>query len=281
MADDDDFLTETRKPSRPAPAAPQAKKKNEVLDGPFPDDTSDKGELFRACLAEFLAMTMFVFLGCGSVAATGEFLVDDKDFSVKVNVARVLPIATTFGLAIVVLAFNIGPISGGHINPAVTFALMLHRKISPGRMCLYWIAQFLGSVLGAAILWGGISNATYAAAPGMVVNITGFRPGVDPLPWVGRPPFALGANQLNPVLTASNGLLLEIMGTSFLIGTVLSTAVDPRSLGNVGQLAPLPIGMSVWVAHLVLIPWTGKLRYFFHGNFTEGTDEFFNRPVTI
>jgi len=75
------------------------------------------GELFRAVLAEFLAMTMFVYLGCGSVTATGEFLVDDEDFQVKTNVARVLPIATTFGLAIVVLAFNIGPISGGHINP--------------------------------------------------------------------------------------------------------------------------------------------------------------------
>jgi hypothetical protein len=51
----------------------------------FPNDTSDKGELFRAVLAEFLAMSMFVFLGCGSVAATGEFLVDDQDFGVKVS----------------------------------------------------------------------------------------------------------------------------------------------------------------------------------------------------
>lgn len=58
-------------------------------------------------------------MGCGSVAATGEFLVDDSDLTVKSSVARIMPIATTFGLSIVVLAFAIGPISGGHINPVV------------------------------------------------------------------------------------------------------------------------------------------------------------------
>ena len=228
--------------------------------GEFPDDISDRAELLRAILAEFLAMTMFVFLGCGSVAATGEFLVDDFDLGIKVNVARVLPIATCFGLTITVLVFNIAPISGGHINPAVSFALMLQRKISPWRFFFYGIAQLLGSTLGAALLWGGISNASYAASPGVVVNITGFVPGVSVIPAVGHPPFGLGANMLNPVLSTSNGLLLEIMGTSMLVGTVLSTAVDKRSLGPVANLAPIPIGLSVWVVHLVLIPWTGKCR---------------------
>ena len=79
------------------------------------------GELFRAFLAELLATALFVFLGCGSVAATGEFLVDDSASGITVDVARVLPIATTFGLAITVLAFGIGPISGGHINPGAFF----------------------------------------------------------------------------------------------------------------------------------------------------------------
>ena len=182
---------------------------------------------------------------------------DTTTRQVKTNVARVLPIATTFGLSITVLAFNTAAISGGHINPAVTFALMLQRKVSPLRMVLYWIAQALGATLGSALLWAAISGSSYNPAPGDVVNITGFRQGVDILPWVGRPPFGLGANQLNPVLSTSNGLLLEVMGTSFLVGTVLSTAVDGRGMGAIGSLAPLPIGMSVWIAHLVLIPWTG------------------------
>ena len=130
-------------------------------------------------------------------------------------------------------------------------------------MVLYFIAQFLGSVVGAALLWGGISGASYNPTPGVVVNVTGFRPGIDVIPAVGRPPFGLGANQLNPVLSTSNGLLLEVVGTGMLIGTVLSTAVDGRSLGSLSNLAPIPIGISVWIVHLVLIPWTGELGGFF------------------
>ena len=125
------------------------------------------------------------------------------------------------------------------------------------RSVYYMIAQCLGSTFGAALLWGGISNASYVPNPS--TNITGFRPGIDIVPAVGKPPFALGANMLNPVLTTSNGLLLEIMGTCLLVGTVLSTAVDNRSLGSVSMLAPIPIGISVWIVHLVLIPWTGKI----------------------
>jgi glycerol uptake facilitator-like aquaporin len=254
MVNEEDQIVTARAPPRRRPSAPAPPADPP---SPFPDDTRDKGALFRACLAEFLAMTMFVFLGCGSVTATGEFLVDEKDFSIKVNVARVLPIATCFGISITVLAFNIGAISGGHINPAVTYALMLQRKVSPARMILYFIAQFSGSLLGASILWAGLSGATWNPSPG--VNMTaGFRLGIDQIPAVGKPPFYLGANQLNPVLSTSNGLLLEVMGTSFLVGTVMATAVDGRAMGNVGSLAPIPIGISVWIAHLVLIPWTGK-----------------------
>lgn len=224
----------------------------------FPDDTRDRSELFRAVLAEFLAMAMFVFMGCGSVVATGEFLVGS---GVSVAVARVMPIATSFGISIVVLAFSIGPISGGHINPAVTFALMLQRKISPCRTILYMMGQFLGSVLGAALLWGGTSSASYKPIVGQAgqlgLNLTSFVVGQDVVPTVGRPPFNLGANGVNPTISTSNALLLEIMGTSLLIGTVLTTAVDNRSLTTIAQLAPIPIGFSVWVAHLVLIPWTG------------------------
>ena len=84
---------------------------------PFKQAIRPTRDLARAFLAELIAMTLFVFLGCGSVAATGEFLVDDTKTGIVVDVARVLPIATTFGLAITVLAFSIGPISGGHINP--------------------------------------------------------------------------------------------------------------------------------------------------------------------
>jgi hypothetical protein len=160
----------------------------------FPDDFSNKRDLWRAGLAEFLAMCMFVFVGCGSVTATGEFLVDDAVTGVKANVARVMPIATTFGIAIVVLAFSVGPISGGHINPAVTLALLIQRRISPRRAIVYMLCQFAGSCAGALILWGGISNAAYAPLKG-IENLQNFTLGTDVIPAIQRPPFLLGANQ--------------------------------------------------------------------------------------
>ena len=186
--------------------------------------------------------------------ATGEFLVDPQGMTVQTSVARVMPIAMAFGLSIVVLAFFIGPISGGHINPAVTLALMIHKRISPLRMFVYWTAQYVGAVWGSLILWAATSNASYVPPRGAPTN---FTVGVDIVPAVGRPPYYLGANGLNPVLTVWNGLLLEIVGTSFLVATVLNTAVDKRSLSGVNVLAPLPIGFSVLVCHLALIPWTG------------------------
>jgi glycerol uptake facilitator-like aquaporin len=97
-----------------------------------------------------------------------------------------------------------------------------------------------------------LNNASFVASPGIAQPPPG---GV--VASVGRPPFRLGANQLNPVLNPWNGLVLEIVGTSLLVGTVLTTAVDERALSGVNSLAPLPIGFSVMVAHLCLIPWTG------------------------
>jgi len=195
-------------------------------------------------------------MGCGSVTATGEFLVANAANPVAPAVGRIMPIATAFGISIVVLAFTIGPISGGHINPAVTLAILIQRRISPMRAMLYWIAQFSGASAGALMLWGGISNVSYAPVNG-IEKLANFTLGTSIVPAVQRPPFLLGANQLNMALNPGNGLILEIMGTSMLVWTVLSTAVDSRSLNQVQMLAPLPIGFSVWVVHLVLIPWTG------------------------
>ena len=132
---------------------------------------------------------------------------------------------------------------------------MLVRKIDLCRAVTYWAAQGLGAILGALLLWAALSQASWVPGPG--VEIPGFRPGIDVVPAVGRPPFKLGANQLNPTLNTGNGFLLEVIGTAILIATVLCTAVDNRSLGQVGQLAPIPIGFSIWIVHLALIPWTG------------------------
>mmetsp|Transcript_8583 Transcript_8583/g.12812 ORF Transcript_8583/g.12812 Transcript_8583/m.12812 type:complete len:346 (+) Transcript_8583:48-1085(+) len=203
----------------------------------FPNDCNKSRELLRAMFAEFLSMTLFLFFGTGSVIATGEFLTQDG-VARENTVGRLMPIAMAFGMTIMVLVYSTGNLSGGHINPAVTLFLCLIQQISPPRAVAYIIAQLLGAVLGSALTWGATSGM-----------------GSDD---VGSPPFALGANSLNSDLTSGNGFLFEMMGTFLLCLVILLTAVRGGGPTD-GQpnLAPLCIGFSIFIAHIVLIPFTG------------------------
>ena len=60
--------------------------------------------------------------------------------------------AFAFGLSLLAMAYAIGPISGCHINPAVTLGLLLTRRISPAEAARYWIAQVVGAIVAAALL---------------------------------------------------------------------------------------------------------------------------------
>lgn len=104
----------------------------------------------RAVLAEFVAMTLFVFVGCGTAVSSQTVLTTDPT---KDN-AFLTAVSLAFGIGIAVLAYTIAPISGGHINPAVTFAFLVLRKMPLIDGAMYIVAQFLGAILGAAILWG-------------------------------------------------------------------------------------------------------------------------------
>ena len=78
----------------------------------------------RAVLAEFVAVTLFVFVGCGTVVSS-QWLRRPDENPTNMNDAFLTSVALAFGIGIAVLAFTTAPISGGHINPAVTFAFML------------------------------------------------------------------------------------------------------------------------------------------------------------
>lgn len=193
-------------------------------------------EVIRGALVEFLAMTLFVWLGTGSVVATGIFIQDSAGNGS--DVARIMPIAMTFGIAIMVLIFAFGHISGGHINPAVTLCLMLVGECEVIRAALYMLAQFSGAVLGSLILWGCTSELGDTAA--------------------GRPPFTLGANGLNAGLSDGNGFLYEFMGTLLLCLTVLGCFVHKDSLAaGSAHNGPIAVGFAVFLAHAVLVPATG------------------------
>ena len=88
-------------------------------------------------IAEMIGTFTLVLLGCGAaVLAGGE--------------VGQLGIAFAFGLAIVAMAYGIGPISGCHVNPAVSFGAFVAGRLSLNSMFQYWAAQFVGALLGGS-----------------------------------------------------------------------------------------------------------------------------------
>jgi glycerol uptake facilitator-like aquaporin len=109
-------------------------------------------DTYRPALAEFFAMTLFVWCGCGTaVTIQAVPLLND---SVVLDRSIVLTISTAFGLAIAALVYTVAPISGGHINPAVTVAFVACGKMPILTGIRYVVAQCAGAILGAAIVWG-------------------------------------------------------------------------------------------------------------------------------
>ena len=178
-------------------------------------------EAWRSALAEFIATLLFVFLGAGSVIVSGGLPNGDLD------PARLVAIALAHGLAIAFLVYATANISGGHINPAVTFAAFLTKKISAARGLMFVAAQLGGAVIGALLLLATIPDAADTN---------------------------LGAHALGPDVSVSMGLLMEIVVTFALVFVIFATAVDPSGMGN---LAPLAIGLAVLVDHILAVPITG------------------------
>ena len=88
-------------------------------------------------LAEFIGTFALVFFGCGAAAIGG--------MGTGATAVDLLGIASAFGFAIVAMAYGIGPISGCHVNPAVSFGVFVAGRMSAGEMVGYWIAQVLGA----------------------------------------------------------------------------------------------------------------------------------------
>jgi len=196
-------------------------------------------ELLRGAVGEFLAMTLFVYFGCGAASSNAHF-----SNTGEWNSASVLTIALAFGLGTLVLVYATAHTSGGHINCAVTLALTIVGTCHPVRAVVYLLSQLAGSVLGAALL-----SATTTSSGGLD------RSG------------ALGSNGLqNASVSIGNAFIVELMGTFLLCFVVLETAVNTKCVttdgesvirGNKQNLAPLPIGFAVFLAHVVCIPITG------------------------
>ena len=103
--------------------------------------------------AELVGTTVLILAGPGSAILAGDKIGN-------------LGVALSFGFALLIMAYVIGPISGCQINPAVTLGLLLSRKISLRHAVYAWIAQVVGGIFGAAIIYGIASGREGWSGPG-------------------------------------------------------------------------------------------------------------------
>ncbi|XP_059646885.1 aquaporin PIP2-3-like [Cornus florida] len=194
---------------------------------PFIDaEELTKWSLYRAVIAEFVATLLFLYI-------TVLTIIGNNANASQCGGVGILGIAWTFGGMIFVLVYCTAGISGGHINPAVTFGMLLARKVSVVRAVMYMVAQCLGAICGCALV-RAFHEANYVRYGG-------------------------GANEMSYGYTTGTGLAAEIVGTFILVYTVFS-ATDPKRSArdsHVPVLAPLPIGFAVFMVHLATIPITG------------------------
>jgi aquaporin Z len=175
----------------------------------------------KAYFAEAFGTFVLVFGGCGSAVLAGDHI-------------GFAGVAAAFGLSLLTMVYTIGPISGCHINPAVTVGLFLSGKFPADRIAGYVVAQIVGGIVAAGILLiiaHGTGNFD-PAATGFASNGYG-----------GRSPghYSLGA-----------AFLCEVVLTAFLILTILGATDIKAPVGFAG----LAIGLMLTLIHLVSIPVT-------------------------
>ncbi|KAI3929038.1 hypothetical protein MKX01_029567 [Papaver californicum] len=188
-----------------------------------------KWSFYRALIAEFIATLLFLYITVLAVIGYKSQIAGGDDCAG----VGILGVAWAFGGMIFVLVYCTAGISGGHINPAVTFGLFLARKVSLIRAVLYMVAQCLGAVCGVGLV-KAFQKSYYVR-------------------------FGGGANELADGYSTGTGLAAEIIGTFVLVYTVFS-ATDPKRSArdsHIPVLAPLPIGFAVFMVHLATIPITG------------------------
>jgi aquaporin Z len=176
----------------------------------------------KTFLAEVIGTAILVLFGCGAAVLMGAEI-------------GMLGIALAFGLAIVAAAYGIGPISGAHLNPAVSLGAFLAGRMSAGSVATYVIAQLVGAVIGAGIL--------YLIASGK----TGYDIAVNGLGQNGY-----GAGYLGEYSLAS-ALVFEAVMTFLFVTVILGATQD----GAPGAMAGLAIGLTLAAIHLVGISVTG------------------------
>jgi aquaporin Z len=176
----------------------------------------------KRLVAEFFGTLWLVLGGCGSAVLAANFP------GVGIGL---LGVALAFGLTVLTMAFAIGPISGCHLNPAVTLGLAVGGRFSYKDLPGYWIAQLLGAVVASLILYI-IATGNGSAIGNFAANGFGdHSPGK----------YALGA-----------AFLTEVVMTFFFLMVILGSTARKAAPG----FAPIAIGLCLTLIHLISIPIT-------------------------
>nr|XP_031850434.1 aquaporin AQPAn.G isoform X3 [Nomia melanderi] len=213
--------TETERPPRQASAS--VKDDDEVQDryNRAKDfvgmEEVTKVDFLVMMFGEALGTFLLVLIGCASCITWSN------------NPPTVVHIAFTFGLAVASLAHVLGPISGCHVNPAVSIGLLVSGNCSFLKTLCYVVCQCCGAIAGSAVLKVLIPGA---------------------------PTQGLGATNLAPSVTDSQGIFMEAIVT-FLLVLVVHAVTDPKRTDTKGW-APMAIGLTITVAHMAAVPVTGS-----------------------
>ncbi|XP_027907775.1 aquaporin TIP1-1-like [Vigna unguiculata] len=182
------------------------------------DDTHP--DTWRAALSEFISTLIFVFAASGSTVAVKNLTVDAP--------TALLTVAVANAFALVVAVSVSTNVSGGYVNPAVTFAAFVSGNLTWLRCIIFWIAQILGSVIACLLL--------KFTSDGQRIPVYGLSSGMK----------------------VGNAVVLEMVMTFGLVYAVYATTVDPRSRGkSLGAIAPIVIGFIVGANTLVGGPFDG------------------------
>ncbi len=174
--------------------------------------------------AEFIGTFWLVLGGCGSAMLAA-------------GVADVgigwLGVSFAFGLTVLTMAFAVGHISGGHFNPAVSLGLMIGGRFEAKDLLPYWVAQVIGAITAAAVLYIIVSGAPEFSGVGSFASN--------------------GYGEASPKgYSMTAGLITEIVMTAFFIIIILGAT----SSGAPAGFAPIAIGLGLTLIHLVSIPVT-------------------------
>lgn len=184
---------------------------------------------YRSLVAEAVGTALLVFFGAGTATLTFGLKATGSSTS-----AGIVATALAFGLVLLVLVYGIGPVSGCHINPAVTIGFLVSRRITLADAVGYWIAQFIGGVAGAAVLYGIVHLLSdYKKSAGLGANGFGSAS-------------MTGAN-------AGGAFLAEVILTFLFVFVILAVT---RRASN-AAVAGIVIGLALTLVHLIGIPIDG------------------------